>query len=274
MPLADPEARKAYDKSRREIRLASAAYLAMKERKKLTYQERKERQVCVDCEDDLEDDDGLRCKRCDGANKDAQAIYRRTRRGRSKQRRIQKRYYRQRRKRDCCVQCGLPRKEWPKRVYLKKPSRPTKKPGKPMHCPTCRTKANEAQKRYRMRRKLGITSLRAERNKRDREILRELRGEAYVPLDELCKKKRVAILRGLRQARDWIDPEDLFDLIGVPAHDDVDAPTERASFTKRLSHIVKTTDHIERRAIGGEYEYRLTPSGAAQLDRILGANAA
>jgi hypothetical protein len=273
MPLADPEARKAYDKSRRAIRLASPAYLAFKEQKKLTYQDRKARQVCVDCEAQLEDDDGLRCKRCDGANKDAQAIYRRTRRGRSKQRRIQKRYYRQRRKRDCCVQCGLPRKEWPKRIYLKKPSRPTKKKRGPMHCPTCRTKANEAQKRFRLRRKLGITSIRAERSKRDREMLRELRGQAYVPLDELRQKKRVAILRGLRY-RGWIDPEDLFDIIGVPVHDDEDAPTERASFTKRLSHIVKTTNLIERRAIGAEYEYRLTSSGAAELDRILGAKAA
>lgn len=301
MAYANPADAAAYEKKRSELRKLNQwpSYLDFKERKKLEYEDRKARQVCVECEAPLDDDDGARCKGCHARNRETKRIYEHTRKGRATQRRVQRKYYRKRKKRDLCLQCGTPRHQWPPRVYKRNGSKPPKKKGKPLICPTCRTKANEAAQRYRERKRLGITSIRAERAKRDREKLRELREarkkkqrekqaaqleaerqerreiKRYVPIDVLLERKRVRILRGLR-GRGWLDPETLFDIMEIATHEE---GPERSTYSQTLSRLATKTEFVERREVGrfgklALYEYRLAPLGGIELARILGSKAA
>lgn len=273
MPYADPVDREAYDarRNKRRRKGKEPGYLKFKENRREIYLDRKLRQVCIECEAELEDDDGLRCKDCQERHKHTKAIYDRTPRGRRTKAKWQRRYYDKRKAADCCVQCGLARKQWPKRRYLKKPARKPHRRGKPLICPKCRTAANAAAKRYRARKKAGIASLRSQREKRDRAKVRELRGLTYQPLDALLKQPRVMILRGLL-AYEWIDPETLFDAIGAPEYVHGDNK-ERDRFTVRLSWLVRKARHVERREAGhtggfAHYEYRINQAGRAELARL------
>lgn len=270
MPLKDKEARAAYDRSRNPLRTTTPAYLKFKENRKEIYLDRKARQVCVECEAPLKPDDGLRCETCQDRHVESKERYERSPRGRRTKRKWQKRYYRKRRKRDRCVQCGKPRKEWPPRVVLKKSGPKTLVPGKPLHCPDCRTKANAAQKRYRDRKKQGIASLRAEQQKRNKKRLRELRGELYVPFDELIEEPRVKLMRALSRV-DWITRRDLFASIGL-VFDEDEPETIRVWNTheQALIRIVERGHAVkqprEHRKLN---EYKITEAGRAKLAELL-----
>jgi len=272
MPYADPDEQRAYDERRNKRRRKGKepGYLKFKENRREIYLDRKLRQVCIECEAQLEDDDGLRCKDCQARHKHTKAIYERTPRGRRTKAKWQRRYYAKRVASDCCTQCGLARKQWPKRRYLKKPARKPRRRGKPLICPKCRTAANAAARRYRERKRLGIVSLRAQREKRDRAKVRELRGLTYQPLDALLQQPRVMILRGLL-AYEWVEQPDLFEAIGAPAYSD--DRNARDAFITRLSRLVRVAKHVDRREIGRtrgfiHYEYRINEAGRAELARI------
>jgi hypothetical protein len=85
--------------------------------RRVKYWDRKLRQVCTNCEAQLGPNDTQLCESCRGNQALNQERYRGTRGGRSAMLKASKRHYKHRRKdarkRDLCVRCLMPRKEWP-----------------------------------------------------------------------------------------------------------------------------------------------------------------
>ncbi len=245
-------------------------YAGLRENRKLVYQDRKARQVCIDCEAPLAPDDGQRCEKCEGRHRLAKELYDATPRGRAVRKYWQRRYYAKRKKADCCTQCGTPRAQWAKvpgaRIRKMDPKRKTKL------CDICRKRATDAMKRYRKRKREGVVVLATEKRKRDREKLRVLRGDAYTPLDELLEQPRVKILRTLVR-RGWIAQSVLFELMSVPPADDDGSSKARDRYTQRLS-VLRRAGYVDRRegeSVGfiRDNEYRITEAGRTWLDGYL-----
>lgn len=267
MPLANPEARKAYDAAR--DRKAEPAYQALLKKRREIYYDRKERQVCVDCEAGLEDDDGLRCKRCEGRQLDSKLTYEASPKGKRAKRRWAKKAYRARAKAGVCSDCQKPRAQWSKTPPLK--ARPAKKISK-KRCPDCRAIKTETMRRYRARKAQGVIVLATERKKRAKAKLRELRGIGYRSFDEEDPRER--ILRALSRF-DWVSASDLFDALELPDHVEGEPNLRRNSYTAALSRLVRKSGLVERRRIQyGQLvnvEINLTDAGRAEAARLKGA---
>lgn len=258
----------------------------VRERKKANYDDRKSRQVCVDCEAALEPDDGLRCAPCEEANEDTVKLYRASAKGLRAYRRTNTKKRKRLRKLKCCYVCATPREKWPSREAVGLlPIKGNHKPSTKV-CPKCSKKRGEYNGKWRKRKKAalaqGIVSLRAVRDEKRRQLIRELKGLTYKPLDERDASKRYQILKGLeRFGDDFTSSADLLDALDVPegdfrrtVRDEPDEAThERQAYATTLSRLVKdglverqkTAFHRKRKS---SYEYRLADRGRAQLKEL------
>lgn len=253
------------------------------------YRDRKERQVCVDCEGELDDDDqNVRCKACVARAEPSHVAWRISPRGLKVRRKAQRSFVKQRYNAGLCICCATPFEKWgAPTAYQVARMEAAKKRGKkykrPQRCPDCVQKYTAYTREWLERKKNGEAKTReqraAERKKRFEEaqqLKRTRRKEVklYVPIDELLAQTSVKLLRGLERFGDWTMVGVLFDAIGVPAFDEVDH-TERDRFTQRLSYLVRVQKYVERRRandfdapLGERFEYRITEAGRAELARV------
>lgn len=153
-----------------------------KEWRAAKYLERKTSQKCVDCGSELADGDGVKCARCDRADKDRKAIAREERPGLLiRERNRAKRYRRELLAAGKCIQCKGARGD----------------NGTKMRCRSCQDDANKATATYRARVASRSTELALPRVR----IMRAMRFLDWSTSAEILESAGVAFVeRGSYQA--------------------------------------------------------------------------
>lgn len=244
-----------------------AAIAHIDERRRRVYEDRKLRQVCVDCEEPLEDDDSHLCKACADLASKRKAIYRLTPHGAKVRKKNQSDFRQRRIDAGLCWVCATPREQWGP-LTRQQQSRATRSGMPPTKCPACAEENRLYQKRRRDMKAQGIVPLDAATRKRLRQqrldaIRNELYGAdaAYVPIDEKLETPRVRMLRAMLRF-DWVSTRELFEVLSVAEYEHDDR-LEYDRYTQALSRLRKREDLIEQRGRPNAYEYRLTPAGRA-----------
>lgn len=236
-------------------------------RRKEMYDERKQNDQCVECKAELPDGhSGNRCEDCQERRRLSEMIYKRSSRGRSKDRLAKRRQRKARIRAGLCTRCAEPRANWGAPGEGQKPN------AKSETCPACRLDMQRINADWRVRKAQGLVMTKEQRRehwkKQRAELRAELRGTNYVPLDELLDKPRVKILRTL-QRFDWITKASLLHACGLVFDEgDVESLREWNAHEQALIREVKA-GAVERRRLAGMNEHRIAPSGRELLARLL-----
>lgn len=218
-------------------------------RRSEVYQDRKARQVCVDCAAGLQEDDGVRCVECEEADRDRKRLYQRSDEGRAMIKRMRANYARENAAKGLCARCPRPRTETS------------------ILCVECRALLTASTARWRARKKAGVVLLATERNRRKaeereairREILEKQARDEDAPRARRVGDARRRVLRALSRL-DWPSSTEL--MVALETGDDP-LGREYNGFAVALSRLVRL-GFVVRRGPRGAFEYSLTELGACE----------